>query len=194
MLSSKFSIYSIFSAFLKTVSIIVYFLNHQKIKKVIYSVQGFYYSFYSFKRTIIFHQELIPLGCCQTVYYSSEYIKSYQCKLLGLSDKVQPIADQSTSSDDNIDAGSTERTIFGDLNEFIYLKVGFTPRPDQLRTTTDMAVICDVTTALKLESLEFPSLYELIQKKNFIDVNVQTNVTNIDNQSKASYLQGRNLE
>ena len=33
-------------------------------------------------------QELIPLGCCKSVYYSNEYLKSYQCKLLGLSDQV----------------------------------------------------------------------------------------------------------
>jgi hypothetical protein len=34
-------------------------------------------------------EELLPLGCCKSVYYSNEYLKSYQCRLLGVSSEVK---------------------------------------------------------------------------------------------------------
>jgi hypothetical protein len=63
------------------------------------------------------------------VYYSTEYLKSYECKLLGLSDKVnlyQPIDNISDvqneiSSSDNMNQNDTFKNVYVDLNDYILM-------------------------------------------------------------------------
>ncbi len=63
------------------------------------------------------------------MYYSTEYLKSYECKLLGLSDKVnlyQPIDNISDvqneiSSSDNMNQNDTFKNVYVDLNDYILM-------------------------------------------------------------------------
>ena len=99
------------------------------------------------------------MGCCQTVYYSSEYIKSYQCKLLGLSDKVLP---DLTMNDDHT------LNMFGDLNEFINLDVNIEPK----QTITHHSTY----SAYSHHMLEFDACLEMIKENNLIEIKMVTNV------------------
>lgn len=51
------------------------------------------------------------MGCCKSVYFSNQYLKSYECKLLGLSDKVSLFKDE--QKDVNY--------VLDDLNEFLLI-------------------------------------------------------------------------
>ena len=114
---------------------------------------------------------LIPLGCCQTVYFSSEYIKSYQCNLLGLSDKVAP------SSPINNDENSN---MFGDSNEFIYLRVDVQPHEQQAAENNVNECNClnmETRDALIMGTLDWNVWLEIIKKNNEVNLTVHSNVT-----------------
>ncbi len=129
---------------------------------------------------------MIPLGCCQTVYYSPEYIKSYQCKLLGLSEKT-------TFSEEHENDGTN---IFGDFNEFIYLKIHLDLKLPMLDVPSS-AYIADFTSAL--DRRDFTSALKLIKDNNRLDLKLQTNVTDFSQVPTVlakieSYLQNEKLE
>lgn len=116
-------------------------------------------------------EELIPLGCCQTVYYSSEYIKSYQCKLLGISDKVLP--NPMNDEDDE------RMNLFGDLNEFIYLKISFNLKSRDREENANMNMEM-IRNAMTLGTYEFNDWLELINKQNHLIFDLHTNISNIN--------------
>ena len=108
---------------------------------------------------------MIPLGCCQTVYYSPEYIKSYQCKLLGLSEKT-------TFSEDHENDGTN---IYGDFNEFIYLKIRLDLKQQPMSDDVPSPeYIGDFTSAM--DSHDCTSALRLITDNNDVDLKLQTNV------------------
>ena len=95
-------------------------------------------------------EELIPLGCCKSVFFSPNYLKSYECKLLGLSDRV----------------GLFKDNAIDDLNEFVLidLKIDSKLKADSINTSL-------------YESLSMEELAELIDFK--INFELYTNVKEI---------------
>ncbi|CAF0732756.1 unnamed protein product [Brachionus calyciflorus] len=61
-------------------------------------------------------EELIPLGCCKSVYFSVQYLKSYECKLLGISDRVNLFKSPN-------DQMNNQKYVPDDLNEFILVDI-----------------------------------------------------------------------
>jgi len=96
---------------------------------------------------------------------------------LGLSERAQPVEQ---SSNDEASSDTERSNIFGDLNEFIYLRIDFAARDQQLLTEDE----AEIRIGFNLASCDFASLFGLIQKRNGVGVNVQTNVINIESQSK----------
>lgn len=103
-------------------------------------------------------EELIPVGCCQSVYYSDKYIKSYECKLLGLSDKYQI---------QNTDLDKCSNLFDDDLNDFVYLNIELIPKS-----------LSDLLLGLQLtNSINFNQSFNLIKEKYFLNIQIRTNAT-----------------
>ncbi|RNA22754.1 folliculin-like [Brachionus plicatilis] len=99
---------------------------------------------------------LIPLGCCKSVYFSHQYLKSYECKLLGLSDQVYLFKD----------ADKDVNYVLDDLNEFILIDLSI---DSQLK-------IDPQNLQINFESINSQTLSEYIEYK--INFELCTNVKN----------------
>ena len=73
-----------------------------------------------------FLKELIPLGCCKSVHFSSEYIKSYECKLLGLNANTSFYAHDSHEAQPNT---------YPDLNDHILVDILMTAKKKRDKAT-----------------------------------------------------------
>lgn len=107
------------------------------------------------------YKELIPLGCCKSVYYSNEYIKSYECKLLGISNKVTPFVSQSDLDSDN---EFENLNIYTDLDGFIF---------------ADIVQKDDSSCSSSTDS----NTYSINSYNSMFDISIKTNLDNIS-QSK----------
>ena len=131
-----------------------------------------------------FHfKELIPLGCCKSVLYSNEYLKSYECKLLGLSDKVNIFQSISDSSDnDTIDnnsenqkdpqANNNLKNVYSDLNEYILMDLIIKPKCFNSANSNKKN---DLINFLLINT----SLIDIIDERNDFNIVIKTNVNQI---------------
>lgn len=118
---------------------------------------------------------LIPLGCCKSIHFSDEYVKSYECKLLGISEKALPLFYK-----DNVDllykAGATINTshhayLYPDLNEHILVDVAIWPY---------MNAECFLNEDTSLdETNSFDAQLARIKENNNLTVYVKSNVEEI---------------
>lgn len=106
-------------------------------------------------------EELIPVGCCQSVYYSHKFIKSYECKLLGLSDKclIQNVAAPSNETSSLFD---------DDLNDYVYLNIDLVAKSGA--TSSD-------SSSLQINQLSFSHAFSLIREKFYVNLISKTNVS-----------------
>lgn len=95
---------------------------------------------------------MIPLGCCKSAYFSNEYLKSYECKLLGLNNEVNLFSESSSGLRND---QPMNLNVCDDLNEFILV---------------DLVVDLSQEQNLTIES----------NITHFIKFNVYTNVKQID--------------
>jgi hypothetical protein len=104
-------------------------------------------------------EELIPVGCCQSIYFSDKYFKSYECKLLGLSEKF------------NINLNNDKNLFDDDLNDYVYLKIDINPK--NLNLLSELQILNT-----------FDQTLSMIKEKYFIDISIKTNVTMKSEHSK----------
>jgi hypothetical protein len=98
-------------------------------------------------------EDLIPVGCCQSVYYSDKHIKSYECKLLGLSDKVVIVP-------------NGNNLFMDDLNDYVYMNIEFSCK--QMNDT--------YADSLHSSAINFNQMISIIKEKYFMNISIRTNV------------------
>lgn len=116
---------------------------------------------------------MIPLGCSKPVYFSNEYIKSYECNLLGISDqvkpsKLKPIEEKITELDAILNPNSPRDDSefhFADLNEYIYVDLEIKPKENSNKIAFD--------------GIDSSCLIDYMLDVNDFTVNVHTNVNEL---------------
>ena len=95
------------------------------------------------------YKDLIPLGCCKSVYYSNEYLKSYECRLLGISSEVKspfqanpddddeknifsfspPSSNANTNTRPSTTSQNTHNVpVLNDLNDYLFVDIIIKPK------------------------------------------------------------------
>jgi len=98
-------------------------------------------------------EDLIPVGCCQSVYYSDKHIKSYEYKLLGLSNKVVIVP-------------NGNNLFIDDLNDYVYMSIEFSCK--QMNDT--------YADSLHSSAINFNQMISIIKEKYFMNILIRTNV------------------
>ncbi len=112
------------------------------------------------------------MGCSKPVYFSNEYIKSYECNLLGISEqvkpsKLKPIEEKITELDAILNSNSPHDDSefhFADLNEYIYVDLEIKPKESSTKI---------------FDGIDSPCLIDYMLDVNEFTVNVHTNVNEL---------------
>ena len=129
-------------------------------------------------------EELIPFGCCKSVYYSNEYLKSYECRLLGISDKVTPFQSENATSpneDDDKNVFSLSPTLptknvnfCNDLNDYVFIDIVIKPKENNNSASTVRSQFKN----LNLDNVKIYNQVDLIADENYFNIILKTNVSN----------------
>ena len=124
-----------------------------------------------------FIKSLVPVGCCKSIYFSDKYVKSYECKLLGISDKALVLFKDNLDllylSNSSGNEGFITNSLYPDLNEHILLDISISPNCGSAE------IDFDYSDSDSDRHKNFEQILAIIKEMNEINVFIRSNVEQI---------------